>query len=171
MVVRFDRRHLSPKESRRVGRYLKEARRSAGVTRASVARWLGIPEATLSAYEAGRARFPVRLIFAAARSLGVTAYHLVAGCSDRVINPWGPSLTEWSRLNRSEGRSDGGPKLPEAEEEERVLEDDQEEPPAKAEGQGEAVELLRGDEARRALEFLDEEGPSARMEEREEDGW
>lgn len=171
MVVRFDKRHLSPKESRRVGRYLKEARRSAGVSKASVAHRLNIPETTLGAYEAGRARFPVRLIFAAARAIGVTPYHLVAGCSDRVINPWGPSLMEWSRTRRSEYRSGEEKEAPEGREEELVLEDDQEEPRASKEGEGEPMELLQGDEARRALEFLDKEGPSARMEGGEDDLW
>lgn len=170
MVVRFDRLHLSWPESRCLGRHLAEARRAAGASGGELAHRLGITEVTLRAYEEGRARFPVRLVFAAARMLGVSPYHLLAGRADQVLNPWEPEVAEWRRVRRLEGPP---PKSTQAEEE-LSLEPvawDSEGPEAEVseDGDQEPFEALTGDEARRAIEFLDEAGPSGRISEEEED--
>ncbi|MFQ5892699.1 MAG: helix-turn-helix domain-containing protein [Nitrospinota bacterium] len=103
MVVRYDRTYFSLAESRLLGGHLAAARRAAEVCPGALARRLKIPEATLRAYEAGRARLPVRLVFAAARALDIAPYQLLVGRTDRVLNPWGPSLAEWQRVRRHVG--------------------------------------------------------------------
>lgn len=102
MVERYDQTHFSLAESRLLGEQLAAARRAVGVSAGSLACRLGVPEVTLGEYEAGRARLPVRFVFAAAHALGVSPYQLLAGRADRVLNPWGPSLVEWRRVRRSE---------------------------------------------------------------------
>ena len=95
--------YFSMAESRLLGGHMAAARRAAGVSAVSLARRLRIPEATLGAYEAGRARLPVPLLFAAARALRVAPYQLLAGRPDRVLNPWGPTLGEWRSVHRRTG--------------------------------------------------------------------
>lgn len=172
MVVRYDRTHFSHAESRRIGRHLALARRSAGLSLASLARRLRLPEVTMAAYEAGRARFPVRLVFAAARALKVTPYHLLAGRADRILNPWGPSLVEWRRARLWEG--------PPAESSEAESEVEMDEQAAAGAVQGETspedgafgpFSVLKGEEAERALDFLDESGPGGRLDDGDDEGW
>ncbi|MEE9519758.1 MAG: helix-turn-helix transcriptional regulator, partial [bacterium] len=78
--------YFSIAESRLLGDHMAAARRAAGISAVSLARRLRIPEATLDAYEAGRERLPVPLLFGAARALRVAPYQLLAGRPDRVLN-------------------------------------------------------------------------------------
>ncbi len=175
MVVRFDKSHFSMTESLWLGRNLAEARRAAGLSLGSLARRLRLPEVTLGAYEAGRARFPVRLLFAAARRVGVSPYHLVAGRADRVVNPWEPKVVEWHRLRRLEPEPRlQGPSAKEPEEDE-PLQLQEVEGTDKGGGPREArdgdVEVLTGEEAVRAIRFIDGPGPSDRFEPGADDRW
>ena len=101
MVERYDQTHFSLAESRLLGEQLAAARRAVGVSAGSLACRLGVPEVTLGEYEAGRARLPVRFVFAAAHALGVSPYQLLAGKTDRVLNPWGSNSSWWRRWTGS----------------------------------------------------------------------
>lgn len=171
-MVRHDKTHLSFAESRSVGPKLASARRAAGLKASALARWLDLPTVTLGAYEAGRARIPLRVVFAAARALKASAYQLLAGRSDRVLNPWEPSLIEWQRLRRpvvpaepAERERDAGAPVAGGEP------GPGREEPEEAGGVAGRFEVLSGKEARRALAFLDERGPRGRLEEEGEESW
>ena len=173
MVVRYDRTHFSASESRLLGRHLADARRAAGVTKASLARRLKIPPATLGAYEAGRARLPMRLLFAAARALGMSPYQILAGRADRILNPWTPNLAELRRVRRDGGRRSGSFSLAAAElgDEPAVDEEREKGEGASREGAEGPCSVLKGAEAQRALAFLDEPGPGGRLDDIDDEAW
>jgi transcriptional regulator with XRE-family HTH domain len=96
----YGRVHFSLADSRMIGGHLAAARRATGISAGSLAWRLRVADATIGEYEAGRTRLPVRVVFAAARALGVSPYQLLLGRSDRVVNPWGPRLLELRSVRR-----------------------------------------------------------------------
>jgi hypothetical protein len=97
----------------------------------------------------------------------------LAGRADRVLNPWEPNVKEWHRLGRL-----GGPlsedilrgKGLEEEPFEEQIEWEAEENGAEVmkDGRVDSFLVLRGNDAERALQFLDEQGPSAQLKEEED---